>query len=312
MQCVTELSPPSNSTAIVYVVEPDVAIRDGLATLLTSFGIPNDTYADSASFLETVSYPQHCCLLVDAEQSGVSGFNLLKIVREHDSKLPVVMIVDQLQRDFTIRAILKKASGVLEKPFTNNDVIGTLQRFGGDRWPQLMLAKTESKTLASGEAITLRPMQPSDRDIEQVFVRKLSPSSRVRRFFSGMRELSDSMLDKFTHIHYPDNIALIATTSSENEEEQIGVARYIMTDNETAEFAIAVADAWQRKGIGRLLMCRLIECVQSTEISTLTGTALGGNLGVKHLAREMGFDVAVDPTDFSLVTLKKTMERAGG
>ena len=85
-----------------------------------------------------------------------------------------------------------------------------------------------------GKPVTIRTMQPSDRDIEQQFIRELSPLSRYYRFHTALRELSPYMLDRFTHVNYPDEMALIATVLDGDDEREIGVARYARSPDPTA------------------------------------------------------------------------------
>ena len=71
------------------------------------------------------------------------------------------------------------------------------------------------------------------------------------------------------HIHFPDNMAFIATDSSGGTE--IGVARYSMTNDDCAEFAVVVADAWQGLGVGTLLLRHLFRCAEIAGIKKVEG-----------------------------------------
>ncbi len=78
----------------------------------------------------------------------------------------------------------------------------------------------------AGTCITIRTMQPADRDIEQRFMTGLSPQSRYHRFHSPLKALDPAMLDHFTHVNYPENMALVASFPVGTGEREIGVARY--------------------------------------------------------------------------------------
>ena len=100
--------------------------------------------------------------------------------------------------------------------------------------------------LRDGARVVVRPIRPEDRQIERVFVQKLSDESKYFRFMSALRELNDAMLNRFTQIDYDQEMALIAVVCENALETQIGVARYIARARGTScEFALAVADAWQ-------------------------------------------------------------------
>jgi acetyltransferase len=73
-------------------------------------------------------------------------------------------------------------------------------------------------------------------------------------------------------------MALIAVIRENGRETEIGVARYaINPDGTSCEFAIVVADAWQRKGIGSKLMHSLMDAAGSRGLRTMEGWVLAGN-----------------------------------
>ena len=199
----------------VYVVDADSAIRDALTTLLESYDLSVKAYSDSNSFLQAVrGVPKGCLLIVEAELPGLNGLGLLRELRSKGSTIPVVLLASNAKPDFTKRAERAGAAGVLEKPFVGDELMNKLQAFvGHDTWARFVLRHASEESLSDGTRITIRPIRPSDRQIEQAFVRSLSPMSKHYRFFSGIAELSDKMLDRFTHMHYPDNVAIIATVN---------------------------------------------------------------------------------------------------
>src|SRR6202171_366252 len=111
-------------------------------------------------------------------------------------------------------------------------------------------------TLRDGTRVVMRPIRPEDRQMEKEFVQRLSDESKYFRFMSALRELTDTMLNRFTQIDYDQEMALIAVVCENAQETEIGVARYVVNaDGTSCEFAIAVADAWQpRAGGSRLIL----------------------------------------------------------
>ena len=155
-------------------------------------------------------------------------------------------------------------------------------------------------TLHDGTRVVIRPIRPEDRQIEQDFVHNLSDESRYFRFFNAIRDLSESALTRFTQVDYDRNMALIAVIIENGRETQIGVARYsINPDGRSCEFAIAVADAWQRKGIGSKLLHNLMDAARRRGLETMEGSVLSGNAKMLALMEGLGFTVeatAGDPT----------------
>jgi acetyltransferase len=156
-------------------------------------------------------------------------------------------------------------------------------------------------TLRDGTRVVIRPIRPEDRQIEQDFVRKLSDESRYFRFFNAIRDLSETALTRFTQVDYNREMALIAVVCENGRETEIGVARYsINPDGRSCELAIAVADAWQRKGIGSKLMHSLMDAARSRGLETMQGWVLSGNTRMLALADGLGFTIDANAGDPSL------------
>lgn len=162
-----------------------------------------------------------------------------------------------------------------------------------------------------GERIVLRPVLPQDAELMQGFVRGLSPESRRNRFFRMLRELPADMLDRFTSVDYHDHLALPASVLIENEEVVIGEARYVVSEPGVAEFALCIADAWQGRGIGALLLARL-ECRATAEgIAQVFGEVLPSNEAMQQLARKRGFALRPSPGTVGLWRVEKHLQSRG-
>lgn len=144
-----------------------------------------------------------------------------------------------------------------------------------------------------GRTITIRPIRPEDAEMEQEFVKNLSDESKYYRFMDTLRELTQSMLVRFTQIDYDREMALIATLpDADGKEVQIGVARYVTNpDGETVEFALAVADEWQKHGVGRRLMSALIETARQKGYRAVVGDVLSQNTKMFRLMTILGFTI---------------------
>ncbi len=144
-----------------------------------------------------------------------------------------------------------------------------------------------------GPPVTLRPIRPEDAEIEQDFVRALSPASKRSRFMDTLRELTPQMLARFTQIDYDREMAFIAVVAQDGREREIGVGRYVTNpDGASCEYAVAVADDWQRRGLGRRLMTELIGVARARGLQTMIGHVLAGNRGMLDLCRDLGFAIA--------------------
>lgn len=150
--------------------------------------------------------------------------------------------------------------------------------------------------LRDGERITIRPILPQDAAIMQAFVQTLSDGARRNRFFRTLRELPADLLRRFTQVDYHQHLALVAEVFTEAGETIVGEGRYVMDEGGAgAEFAVAVADCWQGKGIGRQLLERLEHRAAAAGIRRLHGETLLDNRAMQHLARKAGFSARYDP-----------------
>jgi len=155
--------------------------------------------------------------------------------------------------------------------------------------------------LKDGTNILIRPIRPEDADIEQQFVRRLSPEARYFRFMNALQELSQEMLVRLTQIDYFNEMALIAVRPRDDGEEQIGVARYATNpDLESCEFALVVADAWQGHGIGHQLMRKLMEIARDRGLERMEGQVLSSNTRMLNLMQSLQFTIQRDPEDSAI------------
>ena len=145
--------------------------------------------------------------------------------------------------------------------------------------------------LPDGTDVTLRPIRPEDAEIEQDFVENLSAESKYFRFMQSMDKLTPMMLARFTQIDYDREMALVAVIKEHTAEARIlGVARYVSNpDKQSCEFALTVADEWQKKGIGRQLMHRLMAVARDRGIEIMEGEVLSNNSKMLRLCERLGF-----------------------
>lgn len=160
-----------------------------------------------------------------------------------------------------------------------------------------------------GKVVTIRPIRPEDAELEQEFVKNMSDESRYYRFMDTLRELTQTMLVRFTQIDYDREMALVATmTDDEGKESQIGVSRYVVNpDGESVEFALAVGDGWQKCGVGRKLMAALIDCARMKGYRAVVGDVLSTNTKMFRLMTSLGFTIHPHPDDTAVKRVVKPL-----
>jgi GNAT superfamily N-acetyltransferase len=152
-----------------------------------------------------------------------------------------------------------------------------------------------------GAPVTIRPIQPEDRDELREGFRRLSPLSRYQRFFSEMSDLSDEQLDYLTQVDGHNHVALVALcpTADLRLERGVGVARFVRLADEpdVAEVAITVADDAQHKGIGSALLAALIAAARARGIHRFRMQVLSTNAGMLALlAHARAVEISHDGT----------------
>ena len=106
------------------------------------------------------------------------------------------------------------------------------------------------------------------------------------------------MLARLTQIDYDREMAFVATVHQGDKEVEIGVCRYSgNADQESCEFAVVVADEWQRRGLGRKLMGVLIETARDRGLKYMTGMFLAKNEDMLRFVKELGFVLSNDPEE---------------
>jgi hypothetical protein len=146
--------------------------------------------------------------------------------------------------------------------------------------------------LADGTRILVRTIRPSDAPALREAFHRLSPSSKYRRFFGGVTELSDEMLAYLTNVDGVSHFAIVATLESNDlkSESGIGVARFVRLEGEpsVAEAAVTVVDEMQSKGVARILLATLAIAATERGVERFRGAILASNAPVRAILAEVG------------------------
>lgn len=170
----------------------------------------------------------------------------------------------------------------------------------------------DSVVLSDGRSASIRPIQVGDLARHSRFVSGLSTRSGYARLLS-MRKPDDAELRRWTDIDHAREAALIATVSCSEDDEEIGVARYVRESEVdglvTAGFAVVIADAWQGVGLARELLQRVIAAARRDGIDVLSDFTQYDNRAMLSLAKKLGFTVrrfAADGANVTRLTFRLT------
>lgn len=136
----------------------------------------------------------------------------------------------------------------------------------------------------------------------------MSPAARRFRFLGTMKTPSPALLTQLTAINPATDVAFVALLAESASATQIGVARFsAQADGSDCEFAIAVGDAWQRKGLGTLLMHHLTHAAQARGIAAMHAISAPDNDAMRGLAECLGLRRTRDPEDYAQVVYRTAL-----
>jgi GNAT superfamily N-acetyltransferase len=135
----------------------------------------------------------------------------------------------------------------------------------------------------------------------------LSQSSRHDRFMGPVSNIAKIAFDCLKHGERADRFTLVAETREQGRDTIIGEAAYgFDCEQEWGEFAISVADRWQRHGVGSALLDALQFRAISLGHFELFGESLKTNQEMNSLVRKAGFAFTRSP-DWRAVRFEKRL-----
>lgn len=143
--------------------------------------------------------------------------------------------------------------------------------------------------LTSGRVARVRSIQPTDDAALRDLHSRLSPETRLMRFFTPMPTLPDNMVHRFVNVDHHDRVAL----AMEVDDQFIAVGRYDRRGegSDEAEVAFVVDDRFQGEGVGSLLLEHLAAIALEHDITKFVAETLASNDAMLRVFTGAGFDV---------------------
>ena len=120
----------SNTRGLVYVVDDDVSVREGVASLVRSFGLEAKGLASGQEFLAIPRPEMPSCLVLDVQLPGLSGLDVQQ-ERRSGVNLPIIFLTGYGDIPMTVRAIQAGAADFLRKPFEKEELLRAVRRCFG-------------------------------------------------------------------------------------------------------------------------------------------------------------------------------------
>lgn len=113
---------------------------------------------------------------------------------------------------------------------------------------------TREAKLNDGREVRLRPIKPEDEPMWHAMLDACSRESLWFRFRHVFQETTHEMATRFCFIDYDREMAIVAEIDPDGERKLVGVGRLVAgADHRDADYAVLVADAWQKQGLGSLI-----------------------------------------------------------
>ena len=100
----------------VCVIDDDDAVRESMRAALESLGIEVSDYPSASDFASRVTSPPNGCILLDLHMAGMSGLELLELIRRRGWDLPVIVITGRSDDLLKERALRAGLTAFLDKP----------------------------------------------------------------------------------------------------------------------------------------------------------------------------------------------------
>jgi FixJ family two-component response regulator len=156
-------SPASESKPIVFVVDDDLSVRQGLERLLRAVGWRVETFASAQEFLAHQKENPPSCLVLDVGLPGLSGLDLQKQIMGANREIPIVFITGHKDVPTSVQAMKAGAVEFLVKPFSEQDLLDAIdQAIKRDQSARYQQAQMED-LWSRYESLTSRERQVMER-----------------------------------------------------------------------------------------------------------------------------------------------------
>jgi FixJ family two-component response regulator len=108
---------------VVYIVDDDASVREGLGDLLRSVGLVVQTFASSQEFLDSKRPDAPSCIILDVRLPGRSGLEFQSVLNNLGIQFPVIFISAHGDVPISVRAMKSGAIEFLTKPLREQELL---------------------------------------------------------------------------------------------------------------------------------------------------------------------------------------------
>ena len=112
---------------IVYVVDDDVDVREGVSALLQSVGLKVVALSSTVEFLTHKRSEEPSCLILDVRLPGLSGLDFQAELAKAQNEIPIIFITGHGDIPMSVKAMKAGAIEFLTKPFREQDILDAVR-----------------------------------------------------------------------------------------------------------------------------------------------------------------------------------------
>jgi GNAT superfamily N-acetyltransferase len=152
-------------------------------------------------------------------------------------------------------------------------------------------------TLADGTPVLIRAVRPDDGPKIRRAFHTLRPETIHARFFDSRAEVTAVELAQIARVDFKRDAALLVTVGTGDDEIIVGGASYFALDGATpprsGELAFTIVEAYQGRGLGRLLLREMVAIARTNGLATLEADMLADNIPALTLFRHSGLPMTL-------------------
>jgi FixJ family two-component response regulator len=122
---------------IVSIVDDDESVREATKGLVRSLGYSAVAFSSAEEFLNSDSLNDTSCLITDVQMPGISGVELQHTLIEQGHNLPIIFVTAYPEDRIRTRVLAAGAIDFLSKPFSDDELIGSIGAALGDSAPDI-------------------------------------------------------------------------------------------------------------------------------------------------------------------------------
>src|ERR1044072_269547 len=145
--------------------------------------------------------------------------------------------------------------------------------------------------LRDGSTVRIRVMSRADEAGLCSWLNSLSEESRWLGFYC-LQNSAGIAAEAHREANLDQAFGLIACSG--DEQRVVGHAFYVVIDEQRAEVAFTIANDFQGRGLGTILLCQLADVAAENGIKVFEADVVAANHAMLHVFRESGFPIEVN------------------